>query len=327
MNPSSDLGGHLLAGVSRSFYLSVRALPPALQAPIGLGYLLARASDTIADCAEIPWAARREHLSAFGEIIRTGARDSLGALQTDIQPAEHTERRLIERLPECLDWLEHVSDFERAEIRSVLAHIIRGQSLDLERFGDGSACVALADGEQLEEYTYLVAGCVGEFWTRLCAGLLASFSRVDSGHLSELGKHFGQGLQLINILRDLRADLAAGRCYLPQSELAAIGVAPDQVLECPERTRPVVARWMDRARAHLDDGQRYITAVPNRRVRVACFMPWYLGRRTLALLELRPPLLAPDRVKVPRSTVRKALLFAIPVAFSNRALGWVARGA
>lgn len=325
MNPSPDLGGRLLAGVSRSFYLSVRVLPGPLRAPVGLAYLLARASDTIADCAEIPWAVRREHLGVFGEIIRTGTRDQLRALQTQIQPQQPDERRLIERLPECLDWLEYVPEFERAEIRSVLALIIRGQSLDLERFGDGSACVALADAEQLEEYTYLVAGCVGEFWTRLCIGLIPSFARLDSGKLSELGKSFGQGLQLINILRDLRADLESGRCYLPQSELAAMDVAPDQILKRPGAAQRVVERWMDRARTHLDDGQRYIAAVPGPRVRVACFLPWYLGRRTLALLAVRPPLLSLTRVKVPRSTVRKALLFALPVAFSNHALDWVAK--
>ena len=327
MTPSPDLGGRLLAGVSRSFYLSVRVLPGPLRAPIGLGYLLARASDTIADCAAIPWAARREHLIAFGEIIRTGTRDSLRALRADIQPPELTERRLIERLPECLDWLEHLPEFERAEIRGVLAHIIRGQSLDLERFGDGSACVALADAEQLEEYTYLVAGCVGEFWTRLCAGLIASFSLLDSTELSGLGKSFGQGLQLINILRDLRGDLEAGRCYLPQSELAALELAPDQLLKRPEAAQRVVERWMERARMRLDDGRRYIAAVPDKRVRAACFLPWYLGRRTLDLLEKRPPLISLTRVKVPRATVRKALFFALPVAFSNRALDRVAWGA
>ena len=36
----------LLQGVSRSFHLSIRLLPQALQAPIAVGYLLARATDT-----------------------------------------------------------------------------------------------------------------------------------------------------------------------------------------------------------------------------------------------------------------------------------------
>ena len=49
-----DLGGPLLASVSRSFYLTIRILPAKLRGPIGLAYLLARASDTIADSAHDP---------------------------------------------------------------------------------------------------------------------------------------------------------------------------------------------------------------------------------------------------------------------------------
>ena len=59
----------LLKGVSRSFYLTIRAMPPGLRRPIGLAYLLARASDTIADTAATPVAIRTECLRAFGQTI------------------------------------------------------------------------------------------------------------------------------------------------------------------------------------------------------------------------------------------------------------------
>ena len=45
----ADLTTALLRRVSRSFYLSLAVLPPAVRPTIGLAYLLARASDTIAD--------------------------------------------------------------------------------------------------------------------------------------------------------------------------------------------------------------------------------------------------------------------------------------
>ena len=44
-----ELGGQLLAAVSRSFYLTLKALPKELREPISLAYLLARTADTIAD--------------------------------------------------------------------------------------------------------------------------------------------------------------------------------------------------------------------------------------------------------------------------------------
>ena len=38
-----------LKDVSRSFYLTLRVLPARIRTPIGLAYLLARTSDTVAD--------------------------------------------------------------------------------------------------------------------------------------------------------------------------------------------------------------------------------------------------------------------------------------
>ena len=51
-----------------------------------------------------------------------------------------------------------------------------------------------------------------------------------------------------------------------------------------------------------------------------CFLPWYLGVKTLALLDAQSPLESEARLKVPRSTVRTALLLAPFAAFTNRPL-------
>src|SRR6187431_2802735 len=48
----------LLREVSRSFYLTLRVLPRPVRAQIGLAYLLARTTDTIADTDVIPVAGR-----------------------------------------------------------------------------------------------------------------------------------------------------------------------------------------------------------------------------------------------------------------------------
>src|SRR5207253_253284 len=58
----SKLCGSILARVSRSFYLSIRLLPKKLRDPVSLAYLLARASDTIADTTELPPDLRIENL-------------------------------------------------------------------------------------------------------------------------------------------------------------------------------------------------------------------------------------------------------------------------
>ncbi|MFM8358454.1 MAG: squalene/phytoene synthase family protein, partial [Verrucomicrobiota bacterium] len=53
-----DLLTSLLRDVSRSFYLTLWILPSSVRRPIGLAYLLARATDTIADTALLPAAER-----------------------------------------------------------------------------------------------------------------------------------------------------------------------------------------------------------------------------------------------------------------------------
>ncbi len=322
---TKDLGGPLLASVSRSFYLSIRILPARLRAPIGLAYLLARASDTIADSVEVPEAARRQHLAAFEKMIRSGKTEGLTELQRDIHTAHAGETVLLCNLDRCLQWLTQIDNKDRGEIVDVLQKIIRGQALDLERFGGGQHIVALQTAEELEEYTYLVAGCVGEFWTRLCLTHLPDCATLGLAELRRLGGEFGKGLQLVNILRDFPEDLRNGRCYLPENELRASGTSPTPVMDRPEKAQPVFDRWQARAIAQMEHGHAYIAALHSARLRAACFLPWYLGLQTLALLAQPGALECPEKIKVSRNTVRVAFAYALAAAFSERALAWVHR--
>src|ERR1700737_2482524 len=67
---TSALRGQILRQVSRSFYLSIFVLPKKLRDPISLGYLLARASDTIADTTQIPIELRIEKLQLLARGIQ-----------------------------------------------------------------------------------------------------------------------------------------------------------------------------------------------------------------------------------------------------------------
>ena len=302
----------LLRGVSRSFYLSIRLLPRPLRGPVGLAYLLARATDSVADTAELPAPERTALLGQLAAAVEgdAGATSALPRLVNRFAPLQRDadEQRLIHALPRCLDALQAQDAADRGPIRQVLRHITRGQLLDVDRFGAAGPCSALASAEQLEEYTYLVAGSVGEFWTDLCTRHLPGFANRPPERMRELGREFGSGLQLVNILRDTGEDLAAGRCYLPADELAAIGLTPAEAARQPERLLPVWLAWLRTAEARLADGMRYADAVESRRVRAATALPALLGARTLALLREAGPAALGRKVKVPRSEVRAQLL-------------------
>ena len=243
-----DLGDELLASVSRSFSLTIRLLPEALRAPISVGYLLARALDTIADTAAVPVAIRLEHLRALQEMIKLGRDPELlrPILKTFATGQKHAgEGDLLKKLDRCLVWLEAQPPADLWDLRRTLARIGYGQELDLTRFGAATAeqPQSLATASDLADYTYLVAGCVGELWTRLSERHLpAGWSALPFAEMLILGKRFGQGLQMVNILRDLPTDLDAGRCYLPADLLAQNGLAVADLLTAPERARPLLKR-------------------------------------------------------------------------------------
>ena len=301
----------LLKPVSRSFYISIRLLPRALREPVALAYLLARTSDTIADSSTVAVEKRIELLDRFaagiagkdeaigrelGEVlaspqdpsIRAGLADSASAgLRYDESPGmTEGEKTLLESAEAVLRALENLSPEDQRDVRELLAIITRGQRQDLTRWRGGLTAVANAD--ELRDYTYLVAGCVGEFWTRICFRKVQSFTARDEADMLELGRDYGRGLQLVNILRDLPADLRHGRCYLPEEKLTAHGLRAEELLEPANETRfrPLYNSYLERAQAHLLAGWEYTKALPRgcARVRLACAWPILIGLETLKLL-------------------------------------------
>jgi farnesyl-diphosphate farnesyltransferase len=307
----------LLRDVSRSFYLSIRLLPAGLRDAIALAYLLARATDTLADTQALPAAQRLDLLAGVA-----AAFDGSGALPAGLPnfaaaQAHAGERRLLEVLGACVEALERLAPADRADVRQVLSHIVRGQSLDLQRFGDAGRVRALPDAAALHEYTYLVAGCVGEFWTDLCWRHVPGYASLEPRAMRELGRTFGCGLQLVNIVRDAGEDLRAGRCYFPADELEALGLAPADILARPQAFSPVWARWQDAAGSALEAGMAYALAVNPRRIRAAVAIPAVLGRRTLVRVREAGAHALGARVKVPRSEVR-ALLLRLALGLASR---------
>jgi farnesyl-diphosphate farnesyltransferase len=316
----STLHGAILKQVSRSFYLSIQLLPRKLRDPVALGYLLARGSDTIADTTNLPAQSRAENLRLLargiqGEALGDAIVDlsaSLARLQTN-----KAERALIETLQGCLNWLEQSEVHDREEIRAVLEQINRGQLLDLERFQNPKQLVALNSSAELDEYTYLVAGSAGEFWTRLCFRHLPKFSARSEDEMLALGKRYGMGLQLINILRDAGSDLRSGRCYFPNDELAAAAMEPSQILREPERFQSIYRKWRQEAERGIDSGMQYANAIRNRRVRMATALPALIGARSLALLRGAGATALHRHIKVPRKEVR-AIIASVAFTFASR---------
>ena len=284
---------HLLRGVSRSFYLTLRILPVGLRTPVGLAYLLARAADTISDTRLLPPQDRLRHLLRFREQVETKADLSSLELLVDalIDNQElPQETDLLLSLPQIFAVFDSVDEPDRSLIRSVVSTLTCGMEEDLTAFPseDSGQIAALPDAAALDRYTYMVAGCVGEFWTRIMMEHCPELKEWNGGHMQQVGIRFGKALQLTNVLRDIPRDLRNGRCYLPADELSKAGISPEDLLDpmAGNKARPVLVSWIGTALDHFDEAERYLLALPRRsvRLRLAALWPILLGLATLALL-------------------------------------------
>lgn len=316
----------LLKETSRSFYLTLRGLPAAVRPQIGLAYLLARTTDTVADTEILPVAQRLDALKKLRARILGHSTAPLDFGAFAKEQGVPAERALLENLEAALAEMQKFSAADQQLIRAVLDTITGGQELDLQRFAgaSGKNIIALQTAAELDDYTYRVAGCVGEFWTKICRTYVFPAAKLDNAQLLVDGIRFGKGLQLVNILRDLPADLRNGRCYLPADDLAKLNLAPADLLNPANepKLRPLYDAWLARAEAHLAAGWNYTNTLPWScvRVRLACAWPILIGAETITRMRTANILNAARRIKVSRARVKwlmlkSILLYPVPGAW------------
>lgn len=313
----------ILEGTSRSFYLSLNQLPSGIKGQVSLLYLLARTSDTIADSGQGTLEDRLEALEEFDQYARGNSSEapdfSIMAETQDIA----AEGELLRSVTEAVGSLSGFSDSDRHNILHCLGIIISGQTLDLRRFpGEPSTngkIEPLSDDDELDDYAYRVAGSVGEFWTRMSLDHLFKASESEEGHLFDRSVRFGKSLQMINILRDIPADLSAGRCYIPRKSLEEHGLSASDLTEPGNmpRFKPLYDRYLDLTESHFDAAIDYIGMLPHSqfRLRGSCMLPVVIGKRTVKLLRNGNVLDPSNRIKIGRADVEgvvKSVVMAVP---------------
>lgn len=279
----------------------------------GLAYLLARTSDTIADSSSASARLRQDCLTVFARAIAHGGVIPSWPVEVLGGTSDPDERHLLERTGALLAWLSARPQDQAALIREVLAVIIGGQQLDLQRFDQASAqrVVALRSPAELEDYAARVAGSVGEFWTKLgFVALGKQFSAAEETRLLQHGRRYGIGLQLVNILRDFPEDLRGGRCYLPVADPRD----HDQLLAAHRE-------WLHRTVSLLKSGHVYAAMLAPGRLRIASELPVLLADETLERMHAANWEQLEQRVKVPRWRVYTLMFQALISSFARQATG------
>jgi len=311
----------ILEGTSRSFYLSLKELPNSIRPQVSLLYMLARTSDTIADSEQGDSGELMLALESYNDFSqgKTANLIDLSSL-ADLQ-RNKSEASLLRNVEKIVSKIGEFSDSDQKEIRRCLGIIIGGQILDLQRFSSNSGSIIPLDSDQeLDDYAYRVAGSVGEFWTRMSLDHI--FQLTGEGQeeaLFEKGIRFGKALQMINILRDIPADLSLGRCYIPRSSLDEYGMTPSDLIEPTKMDsfRPLYDRYLDLTDEYLASAIQYIEMLPHwkLRLRAACMFPVIIGKRTVSKLREGNALDPSNRLKIDRSEIKeviKKVVFSVP---------------
>jgi farnesyl-diphosphate farnesyltransferase len=309
--------GPLLKSVSRSFYLTLGVLPKGMRDPVGLAYLLARAADTIADTSLISPNERLALLLALRAHVNgeDDDRTLFARLAGEVagQQTLPDEKQLLESLEPAIAVLAQMSDTDRQAVREIVTTLTTGMEFDLRTFEDEQSgrIVALREWDELDRYTYLVAGCVGEFWTNMTYAHVPGTLKGEPSAIVALGIRFGKALQMTNVLRDCGKDLRIGRCYLPAAMLERFDTTAQDLLlpDASRRARALLNELIDKTLALYRDALDYTFAIRpfSVRLRLACLWPIFIGLETLLLLVNNDAWLDPKRA----SKIRRADVYRI----------------
>lgn len=263
----------LLDKTSRTFALSIPMLPEPERLEVGVAYLLFRIADTFEDGALWPPERRLRALADFERALEEpAAAERLAREWAAAPPIAHRGYvELLEATPHVLAALWTLPEEARRTMIRHLARTARGMAGYVARAG-ASGRLELEGLRDLRLYCYVVAGIVGEMLTDLFLLNGPSLAPASS-YLKRRAPLFGEGLQLVNILRDSSFDQSEGRSYLH-------GVA--------DRTRvfAIARRDLVRASQYVGCLQRHGA----RRGTVAfCALPVLLARASLDRVERLGP--------------------------------------
>ena len=175
----------------------------------------------------------------------------------------------------------------------------------------------------MDRYCYHVAGVVGETLTALFCEHSEEIDRRRED-LLPLSVSFGQGLQMINILKDTWEDRSRGVCWLPRDVFRSSGFELGSL--SPGMADAGFAEGLLElaaiTRNHLANGLRFIVSLPTHEtgIRRSCLWPLAIAVLTLRRICRKPMFGSGREVKVSRSGVWAAAILTSVLVRSNLAL-------
>jgi farnesyl-diphosphate farnesyltransferase len=301
-------------------------LPPKLEPPVRLGYLLCRIADTIED--DLALAPERkvqlldELLHAFDDPRAAG---EFGLCIAELR-ANDDYLELVASTAHVFSGYRALDAPTRAILRRWIAEMIGGmrEFVLRHRFG-----IRIATVEEFRRYCYYVAGTVGHLLTELWHAHSSAVGDATYARLLEDCEAFGEALQAVNIIKDIAWDAEQENAiYVPSELLAAGGSGHDTILsdERREANRRALEPLVRLAQDDIERALRYIEAIPAAamRIRLFCVLPVLFAVATVRELESSDAMLIPGGgVKISRAEVRALVVAGSTSTLTNRTLRWL----
>ena len=263
----------LLVETSRTFALAIPLLAEPTRRTVSIAYLLFRVADTLEDAETWPRSQRAQELEHFAALLRgEGSADEAVARWQANPPSKHEGYlRLLALTPALLHSFEQLGSVTEIVREHTLKTTLGMRDVLLQRAdADSRRTVRLQSLEELRQYCYTVAGIVGELLTDVFVHDAPGLQREKAALRTE-ERLFGEGLQLVNILKDEADDASEDRVFIPA------GVEKSTLFAL--------------ARADLDAAARYVAALERGSapagMRAFTGLPLDLARDALDAIESR----------------------------------------
>lgn len=238
---------NVLKATSRTFFIPITFLEKELKTTVATAYLCMRAIDEIEDHEELPNHIKTDLLSETSKLL--------------LKPFDNEAYiKLLAPYADCLpevtlrlaDWLSLCPE----EIRNTVAASTSEMAKGMAKWASKDWIVKTK--EDLDDYTYYVAGLVGTMLSDIWywgAGI-----KTDR----ELAIGYGRGLQAVNILRNQLEDKERGVSFIPEGW-----------------TREDLFNYAEENLAKADE---YNKSISKRSILMFCKIPLALAHKTLDAL-------------------------------------------
>lgn len=238
----------MLKKTSRTFYIPITFLEPKLKKAVASAYLVMRAIDEIEDHEALGSQEKQALLRATSKMLATGF---------NAKEYEQLVEPFKEILPEVSlrlgDWLAICPVDLVDKVKESSSEMAEGMAKWVEKNWQ------VKTKEDLDEYTYYVAGLVGV----MLSDLWKWSADIDTDR--ELAIAYGRGLQAVNILRNKDEDKERGVQFFPDGW-----------------TREDMFQYAEDNLAKADE---YNKSIKRKSIVLFCKLPLALAHKTLKALK------------------------------------------